>query len=270
MNIDEDPLFVDSNSPDGDPNTWMEIDYHLQAESPCIDSGNNNEIPPDINDADDDGNTAEPFPFDLSGGLRILNGTVDMGAYEAFLTSTGESLGVGVSDGIMTSCLPVDPATLPDDGKPDAASLIYGLLDIVIETEIGGTTTVTISLPEPAPIGYTWFKYGYRFDEITMQYDPNRSWYDYSDHVVFSPDRTQVTISLVDGGIGDDDRMADGKAEDPSGLGAQVVQKKPGRGGDGDCFISTVTHGSTTKAGFGLILVLVSFTFIMAFRRRSE
>jgi YD repeat-containing protein len=58
-NISADPLFVD---PDVD-------DYHLQPSSPAIDAGNN----------------AAPIPLpdqDIDGNPRIVNGTVDIGAYE--------------------------------------------------------------------------------------------------------------------------------------------------------------------------------------------
>ncbi|MHC4574429.1 MAG: choice-of-anchor Q domain-containing protein [Planctomycetota bacterium] len=58
-NINADPL-----SADADAN-----DYHLQAGSPCIDTGDNNAVPPSID-------------RDLDGNPRIVHGTVDMGAYE--------------------------------------------------------------------------------------------------------------------------------------------------------------------------------------------
>lgn len=58
-NIDADPLFVD---PNGD-------DYHIAAGSPCIDAGDPNY-------------PAEPNETDLDGNPRVVNGIVDMGAYE--------------------------------------------------------------------------------------------------------------------------------------------------------------------------------------------
>ncbi|MFQ5807169.1 MAG: hypothetical protein ACE5I3_12040, partial [Phycisphaerae bacterium] len=93
-NIDADPLFVDPDGPDNDPNTWEDNDYRLSVGSPCIDAGDNDAVPPDIADLDGDGDVDEPIPFDLDGNPRFVddpgmpdsgNGTppiVDMGAYE--------------------------------------------------------------------------------------------------------------------------------------------------------------------------------------------
>jgi hypothetical protein len=57
-------------------------DYHLQASSPAIGAGSNAAIPADTQDLDGDLDTAEPIPFDRDGNSRIVNGLVDMGAYE--------------------------------------------------------------------------------------------------------------------------------------------------------------------------------------------
>jgi hypothetical protein len=67
-NINEDPCFVDADGPDDTIGT-EDDNLRLQPSSPCIDAGNNNTVP--------------PLPStDLDGNLRIVNGIVDMGAYE--------------------------------------------------------------------------------------------------------------------------------------------------------------------------------------------
>jgi hypothetical protein len=93
-NIDADPLFIDANGPDNDPNTWEDNDYRLAAGSPCIDAGCNCAAPRDIADLDDDGDTTEYIPFDLDGEGRFFDDpatadtgsgpppVIDMGAYE--------------------------------------------------------------------------------------------------------------------------------------------------------------------------------------------
>jgi hypothetical protein len=71
-NISQDPLFVSSDGPDKDPNTYNDNDYRLADGSPCIDKGTN-----------------LPWVWtarDLDGFVRAAYGnsskTVDMGAYE--------------------------------------------------------------------------------------------------------------------------------------------------------------------------------------------
>jgi hypothetical protein len=93
-NIDGDPLFVDADGPDDDPNTFEDNDYRLSAGSPCIDAADNTAVPPDTLDLDGDGDMDEPIPFDLDGNPRFVDDPgmpdcgygdppiVDMGAYE--------------------------------------------------------------------------------------------------------------------------------------------------------------------------------------------
>jgi hypothetical protein len=62
-NIDADPLFVDPDGPDDDPNTWEDNDYRLSPGSPCIDAGDNRAVPLDVADLDGDGYTDERIPL---------------------------------------------------------------------------------------------------------------------------------------------------------------------------------------------------------------
>ncbi len=85
-NIGGDPMFLDSLGPDSIPNTGDE-DYRLSADSPAIDAGDDSLVANDWLDLDEDGDTAEPVPFDLDGNARFIDGgsglaTVDIGAYE--------------------------------------------------------------------------------------------------------------------------------------------------------------------------------------------
>ena len=57
-------------------------DLRLAAGSECIDTGDNASLPDDLIDLDADGDTTEVIPWDLDNQPRVVNGTVDMGAYE--------------------------------------------------------------------------------------------------------------------------------------------------------------------------------------------
>jgi hypothetical protein len=68
-NLDSDPLFVQAAGADGIAGT-QDDDLRLQASSPCLDQGDNTALPPEV-------------LTDLEGRPRILNRTVDLGAYES-------------------------------------------------------------------------------------------------------------------------------------------------------------------------------------------
>ncbi len=71
-NIDVDPLFVDP----------VGLDFRLAVNSPCIDVGNDGDVPLDAADVNDDGDTSETLPWDLAELSRIFPFGVDMGSYE--------------------------------------------------------------------------------------------------------------------------------------------------------------------------------------------
>lgn len=68
-NIDADPMFVDADGADNIVGT-EDDDLQLTAGSPCIDTGDNAAVPASVE-------------TDIRGRPRIMNGRVDMGAYEA-------------------------------------------------------------------------------------------------------------------------------------------------------------------------------------------
>jgi len=81
-NLGDEPLFVDFDGPDNVIGT-DDDNLRLKPGSPCINAGDNAALPTDKLDLDSDGDPNEPIPFDFEGKPRILNGTVDIGAYES-------------------------------------------------------------------------------------------------------------------------------------------------------------------------------------------
>jgi hypothetical protein len=109
-NIDDDPLFVDPDGPDGVPGT-SDDNLRLRWNSPCIDAGDNTSLPADTLDLDADGNFSEPLSRDLVGTVRVADSSlvadtglglppiVDMGAYEWACGSTDTD-----ADGVYDVC----------------------------------------------------------------------------------------------------------------------------------------------------------------------
>ncbi|MBW2107666.1 MAG: PQQ-binding-like beta-propeller repeat protein [Deltaproteobacteria bacterium] len=161
-----------------------------------------------------------------------------------FVTTNGDDMGMQVSSGGQCVILAaVDPSTIAEtSGRPQ--DLPYGLINMHIRTDtVGGAVDVTLYLPDSAPEDYAWYKY-------------HSSWYDYSTHSIFNSDRSRVTLTLVDGGDGDDDQLANGIIVDPSGLGSGSTSSPPppvqnntaggptdnggAGGGGGGCFIGMI------------------------------
>ncbi len=155
-------------------------------------------------------------------------------------TLAGEPFGIRENNGgAFTRVSFIDPATMPASfGMPD--NLIYGLVEMEVRVSApGATTTVTIFLPSPAPDGYGWYKY-----------TDTAGWTDYNGNAAFNPARDQVTLTLEDGGTGDDDGVANGVIVDPSGLGtssssgSSTGTTTSSNWGGGGCFIATAAYGS--------------------------
>ncbi|MHC4675157.1 MAG: S8 family serine peptidase [Planctomycetota bacterium] len=114
-NIGDDPLFVDADGVDNVSGT-EDDNLRLTASSPCINAGDNTAVPPSV-------------LTDLDGNCRIIDGTVDLGAYEGpnqgFLLSTKSMI---ISEGqraTFTVALAMDPVVAVEvtvaveSGDPD-------------------------------------------------------------------------------------------------------------------------------------------------------
>lgn len=133
------------------------------------------------------------------------------------------------SSGAIVSLVAVPESTLPAEGKPNL-SFPHGFFSFqIMGLTNGQTVTVTITLPSAVPEGTQYWKYGPTLDDHTDH------WYQLP---VGSDDGDNViTITLVDGGLGDDDLIANAVIIDQGGPG----NPSPPTGG---CFIATAAYGT--------------------------
>jgi hypothetical protein len=118
-----------------------------------------------------------------------------------------------------------DPAEISNrTNRP--TDMVYGLIEFVVRVaNPGDTAQVTVLLPEPASEEHEWFKY-----------IEGSGWENYSEHAEFNEDRTEVTLTLQDGGFGDADGEENGLIVDPSGLG--IASSGGGGGSSGGCMLN--------------------------------
>jgi hypothetical protein len=129
--------FHDSSNPIGADGEWFTEDDGLQpsgATSPITDAGNTTKLPADIADLDKDGNTSEAIPFDILGRARVLDTSVDVGAYEFDSTVT---LSVKVIDSGSLDVYSTGHKTLVIHGLLNAKTTanVYNLLGKLVASE---------------------------------------------------------------------------------------------------------------------------------------
>lgn len=114
--------------------------------------------------------------------------------------------------------------TEPATPLPAGATLPFGLTNLQLNSGTLGTpATVTIQYTTAVPAGAVYMKYGKSPDGYgcTGAACAQDHWYPMpADQAVFAQDRMSVTLTIQDGGVGDNDLTADGVIVDP---GAPVV-----------------------------------------------
>jgi predicted outer membrane repeat protein len=175
-NIDASPLFLDVANGD----------LHFSVDSPAIDVADNSALPPDTLDLDGDGNTTEPIPYDLDGHPRVINGVVDMGAYEYIssfepnINVAPASLSVTVAEGESSS----ESFTISNNGT---AALDFNI--IVSDTTwlntspISGTVAPSQSTAVTVNLDASSLSIGVYTNSLTIESN--------------DPDQTQVVVELI-------------------------------------------------------------------------
>ena len=144
-NFGDDPMFVDTYGPDKVPST-EDDNLRLLPTSPCIDAGDNSAVLPSV-------------LTDLDGDPRIINGTVDIGAYESpkkiFLLNPKSVIVPEGQEAAFTVALSMDPLESIEvtvncrSGDPDISIVTGGVLSFD-SSNYSEPQTVTLSAAEDA------------------------------------------------------------------------------------------------------------------------
>jgi len=140
-NIDADSCFVDPGYWDAN-GVWIDGDYHLLLDSPCINTGDPDYI-------------AEPNETDIDGKPRVIGGRIDMGAYE--FQNTPPVANAGPAQVIECACNTAEgtKVTLDGNGSYDADGdpLTYTWTGPFTESPADGATP-TVTLEAGCPDEY--------------------------------------------------------------------------------------------------------------------
>ena len=154
-------------------------------------------------------------------------------------TSVDTATGTGTAYFSSSSGTIEDLAAIAeDDLPPEAADTMpdivfpHGFFSFnVTGLTLGQSVDITITLPDPVPVGTQYWKYG----PTPGNHTPH--WYEI---VMGSDDGDNViTITLTDGGLGDDWWVADSMIIDQGGPGSPLEE-------EGGCFIATAAYGTST------------------------
>ena len=129
-------------------------------------------------------------------------------------SATGAGRVIFTVKGDLGNLEAVDESTLPTEGKPDLR-FPYGFFSFSISgLTPGATVEVTLIFPSNVPTNVQYWKYHEPEGWIQIPVGDNDG------------DRV-ITITLTDGGTGDDDGTANGVIVDPGGPGFPVSKPKP-------------------------------------------
>jgi hypothetical protein len=204
------------------------------------------------------------------------NGVPDYGLFEgADVVLPGYAPGVEAGlrlsgNGVLTAVKVADPKGMAGTAKrPSRLDWPFFDLEIRVASP-GDPVEVEVLFDKPIPEGYTWVKH-------------NGAWQDYSRHSRISRDRRTVTLTLVDGGIGDDDGFdfPNGVILDPGGPALlstedsdQASSSPPsssggGGGGGGGCVCTESAGASLDWVLLMLVPVLLKVFAVRLWRRDS-
>ncbi len=136
-------------------------------------------------------------------------------------------------------------------GRPDGMTFPHGLIAYTVKgIPYGETVPVTITFPDACSSASLYYKADADgFSEFSDA--------EISGHT--------VTLTLTDGGAGDQDGTVDGKIVDPGGIAEPEEEDAPDGGGGGGCFMATSAYGSLPATGTAWSLAIMLFVFLLSF-----
>lgn len=233
---------------------WRYRNKTPKADNSWSDSQSFVTVTTDVSDNNGDGipdDQAAPSGLDLN-----QDGILDEAQYDSLrcikTTMSDYVVALGKTEGVVDIEMleSIDNRTITDNqGRPD--SMPSGMIGFrVVVDVVGSTVDVDIYFNQPIPEDALWYKY-----------DSVNGWQDYSANTVISSDRTKITVTLTDGGLGDTDGYANGVIVDPSGFA--LMDSDSGVSWDAveeaveaqSCFIGGVTTKDASGAGWFWMLV---------------
>ncbi|MCO5339638.1 IPTL-CTERM sorting domain-containing protein [Delftia tsuruhatensis] len=118
-------------------------------------------------------------------------------------------------------------STTPPATAPQGVTFPSGLLSLNLSSgNLGSDATVTLNFSTPVPAGAVYMKYGPSPDGFNCQgaacAQPH--WYQLpANRAVLASDRLSATLTLTDGGLGDNDGIANQSIQDPGGFALLVA-----------------------------------------------
>jgi hypothetical protein len=147
-------------------------------------------------------------PFDITN--RLLTVPLPGGGVVTIALAGGGAACSFVSGGYVP--LTGGPASPPSGSAPGGYSFPYGLADFTA-SPCAGTITLTYTFPAPLPPSTVFWKYG-KTTAIPLAH-----WY----AMPATLTGNTATVSIADGGLGDDDLAVNGTIVDPSGVGLLAI-----------------------------------------------
>ncbi len=196
------------------------------------------------------------FPRDLDN-----DGVIDDADAYPFDPDNTRSINFDNSNGWTPKKAVFVPIGSISEPPPAGSELTRGLVDMtLISAFVGTEATFIITYPEPLDTGMVWWKYG----PTAENNEPH--WYVF-DGAVFSGNT--VTLTIKDGGTGDDDLIENGSIIDPGGPGSPIDPTDSTDSTDSDTTqttASSVDSGGSISIWYWFVLMLT----VMASRTQTR